>query len=102
MFDATTGVWLVHWYTWLGFFGLVLGLAVSAVGGWSPLRSGLAGLGAGIVAVILINLVTPEPAPCLPNAKGWDILRAYDLTCRAHTIKACLQANPNDPAKCRG
>jgi hypothetical protein len=174
MRDAVTGAWVIHWYTWLAFFGLALGLAVSglakeswtrgtiaglafgiavllltgvppawqdaaavsakaglspaigtfvgllyahavkfawviafcviigaAVGlvGSTPLRAGLAGFAVGIVTVIGANMTMPEP-PCLPDAKGLEILRAYDLTCQARIIRTCLAQNGGDRSKC--
>jgi hypothetical protein len=45
------------------------------------LRSSLVGFAAGIVIVIIVNVATPQAAPCLQNAKGWDVLRAHAI-CR--------------------
>ncbi len=47
--------------------------------GWSLLRSAAIGLAGGIVAAILVNVVTAGPAPCLQSAKGWTILVAYKI-----------------------
>ena len=47
------------WHTWLAFIGLVGGLA----------------------AVTLLNLIDPDPAPCLQDARGISVLRAYSLEC---------------------
>ena len=69
------------WYTWLGYIGIICGLIGSAVLGTSLLRSAAVGFVAGIVIVLLINIVHSTPAPCLQNAKGWDILRAYSMQC---------------------
>jgi hypothetical protein len=69
------------WYTWLGYFGILCGLVASAILGTSLARTAAIGFVAGIVVVLLVNLVDPTPAPCLQNAKGWDILRAYSLNC---------------------
>jgi len=49
--------------------------------GLSLVRSAAIGFAAGIAIVILVNLIDPKPVPCLQNAKGWDILRAYSLDC---------------------
>jgi len=67
------------WYTWLGYFGIVFGLAVSAVFGLSPLRTSIIGLASGVVLAVLWNVVDPTPSPCLQNSRGWDILRAYTM-----------------------
>ena len=69
------------WYTWLAYFGLVLGIIGTAIFGYSLARSAAVGLLAGIVLVTLWNVTDPTPTPCLQNAKGWDILRAYSLDC---------------------
>ena len=69
------------WYTWLGFIGLICGLVVAAVFEWPAMRSALVGFAAGLVLVTVVNVVDPEPATCLQNSKGWDILRAYSLKC---------------------
>jgi hypothetical protein len=65
--------------TWLGFFGLVVGFVMAAWFGWRPLRSAAAGYACGVVLVVLINVMAPEPPACLQNSKGIDILRAYKL-----------------------
>ena len=67
------------WYTWLGYFGLLLGLAVSGILGSSPLRTAVIGLASAVVLVVLWNFFDPTPAPCLQNSKGWDILRSYAM-----------------------
>lgn len=72
---------MAFWYTWLGYLGLVSGLIAAAIFGWPPLRTATIGFTGGVAAVILANLVSPVPPPCLQNAKGMDILRAYSLDC---------------------
>jgi hypothetical protein len=67
--------------TWLGFLGVVAGLVLAAVYGWRPLRSAAAGFAAGLVLVILVNGLSREAPPCLQEAKGGDILRAYSTNC---------------------
>ena len=67
------------WDTWLGFIGLVSGLLVAAYFQWPPMRTALIGFAAGLVVVIVVNVLHPTPASCLQNSKGWDILRAYRL-----------------------
>jgi len=69
------------WYTWLAFIGLIGGIIVSAILGASLVRSAAIGFVGGAVIVTLVNFLDPTPAPCLQNAKGWDILRAYSLDC---------------------
>ena len=71
------------WHTWLGYTGLVLGLVAAAGFSWPPLRSALIGFVGGIGATIAVNLLTPGEPPCLQNAKGLDIIRAYSLNCAA-------------------
>lgn len=41
------------WYSWMGFFGLALGLSLSGFASQSWLRSALIGLGIGVVLVLL-------------------------------------------------
>jgi len=65
--------------TWLGFIGLLVGLVVAAWFGWRPLQTALAGYVGGVLLVVLLNVMSPEPSACLQNAKGSDILRAYKL-----------------------
>jgi hypothetical protein len=67
--------------TWLGFFGIVAGLVLAAVYGWRPLRSAVAGYVCGVAVVVFVNVLTPTAAPCLQEAKGGDILRAYSIRC---------------------
>ena len=69
------------WYTWLGFFGLLAGLAAPSLFRVPVILSALTGLLCGVVLVTAWNFVTPTRAPCLPEARGIDILRAYDLSC---------------------
>jgi hypothetical protein len=69
------------WHPWLSYLGLLCGIVASAVLGASLLRSALIGLAGGAVLALLVNVLDPTPAPCLQNAKGWDILRAYSLDC---------------------
>ncbi len=69
------------WYSWLAYFGLICGVLVSAVLGASLVRSALIGFAGGAAIMLLANFFDPTPAPCLQNAKGWDILRAYSLNC---------------------
>jgi hypothetical protein len=69
------------WYTWLAYFGLLCGIVVSAFLGASLMRSAVIGFVGGAVIAILANVLDPTPAPCLQNAKGWDILRAYSTNC---------------------
>jgi hypothetical protein len=69
------------WHTWLGYIGLLSGLVAAANFNWPALRSAIAGFAAGVVLLTIINAVIPTPAPCLQNAKGWDILRAYSINC---------------------
>jgi hypothetical protein len=69
------------WHTWLGFFGLLSGLVAAAIFNGPPLRSALAGYAGGLALLIMINALVPNPAPCLQNSKGWDVLRAYSLKC---------------------
>ena len=69
------------WHTWLAFIGLVGGLAVSAIFGWPPLRSAAVGFVGGLAAVTLVNLIDPNPAPCLQDSKGISLLRAFSLEC---------------------
>jgi hypothetical protein len=70
------------WHTWLGYIGLICGILASAVLGTSILRSAAIGFATGVVMVVIINVATPGPTPCLQDSKGWDILRAYSLDCR--------------------
>jgi len=67
--------------TWLGFFGIVAGLVLAAVYGWQPLRSAVAGYVCGVAAVVFVNVLTPTATPCLQEARGGDILRAYSIKC---------------------
>jgi len=69
------------WHTWFAFFGLISGLLAASVFNWPPLRTAAIGFGGGMVAAVLVNLVSPQPAPCLQDSKGIDILRAYSLKC---------------------
>ena len=69
------------WHTWLGYIGLICGVVASGILGTSLLRSAAVGFGTGIAIVVLINVVSPTPAPCLQDAKKWDILRAYSFNC---------------------
>ena len=69
------------WYTWLAYFGAIVGIVVTAIFGVPLSRSVAIGLAAGAVLVTLWNVTAPTAAPCLQNAKGWDILRAYSLDC---------------------
>jgi hypothetical protein len=70
---------MVLFDTWLGFLGLIGGLAAAAIWNWPPVRSALIGFAVGVVAVVVVNLVSPSPSPCLQTAKGWDIWRSYWL-----------------------
>ena len=72
-------VWLFD--TWLGYFGLLLGLVAAATFNWPPLRSRIAGYVVGLALVTVINFLVPTPAPCLQSSKGWDVLRAYSISC---------------------
>ena len=72
---------MTMWHTWLGFFGLLAGLILPTIIRVKVIWSAIAGLIGGIVLVTLWNVAAPAEAPCLPNAKGVDILRAYRLTC---------------------
>jgi hypothetical protein len=67
------------WYTWLAYFGLVFGLIASWFMGTSLARSAAVGFVVGIVIVVLVNVASPTPAPCLQSSKGWEILRAYRM-----------------------
>ena len=67
------------WYTWLGYVGLLLGLAASGILGTSPVRTAAVGLAGGLVLVVLWNVLDPTPSPCLQNSKGWDIMRAHKM-----------------------
>jgi hypothetical protein len=69
------------WDTWLGFIGLVGGLLVAAYLQLPPLRTALIGFAAGLALVTVMNVLSPDPTPCLQNSKGWDILRAYRWAC---------------------
>jgi hypothetical protein len=69
------------WHPWLGYFGLILGLVAAAIFGVSLARSALIGLAAGIVLAAVVNIAVSNPAPCLEQSKGWDILRAYQVNC---------------------
>jgi hypothetical protein len=69
------------WDTWLGFLGFMSGLVAAAIFGWSPMRAGAAGFAGGLVLVTMINVLDPNPAPCLQQSKRWDVLRAYSLKC---------------------
>jgi hypothetical protein len=75
----TFNFWLFD--TWLGYIGLLLGLVAAASFNWPPLRSGIAGFVVGLALVTLINLLVPTPVPCLQSSKGWDVLRAYSISC---------------------
>lgn len=69
------------WDTWLGYIGLLVGLVVAAAFNWPPLRSGIAGYVVGVALLTVINVVVPTPVSCLQSSKGWDILRAYSISC---------------------
>ena len=69
------------WPTWIAYFGLLFGLLAAGLFSGSLFRSAAIGFVAGAALVTLVNVVQPTPAPCLQNAKGWDILRAYSLNC---------------------
>ena len=69
------------WHTWLAFLGLVGGMAISAIFGWPVLRAAAIGFAGGLVVVTLVNVIDPNPAPCLQDAKGISLLRAYSLEC---------------------
>jgi hypothetical protein len=69
------------WHSWLAFVCLIGGLVSSVVFGWPPLRAAAIGFAGGLAAVTLINLIDPNPAPCLQEAKGISLLRAYSLEC---------------------
>ena len=69
-----------YWHTWLTFLGLILGLIAPVFVRMSVITSALIGLAAGAAVAVAVNMTLPPP-PCLQNAKGWDILRAYDLKC---------------------
>ena len=70
------------WHTWLAFVGAVAGIVVAAITGGALARLSLMGFAGGLVLVIAWNAVAREPPPCLSNAKGVDILRAYNFDCR--------------------
>jgi hypothetical protein len=69
------------WHTWLGFFGLLVGLIAPTIIRVPVIWSALTGLVGGVALVTLWNFAAPAPVSCLPMAKGIDILRAYDLSC---------------------
>jgi hypothetical protein len=69
------------WYSWLAYIGLIGGLVVAGVLGVSLLRSAVIGFVGGLAIVLVVNFLGSTPPPCLQNAKGWDILRAYSLSC---------------------
>jgi hypothetical protein len=69
------------WYTWLAYFGLLGGIVVSAILGLPLIRSALVGFVAAAALVTVVNFLDPTPAPCLRDAKGWDVIRAYSLAC---------------------
>jgi hypothetical protein len=81
------------WQTWLGYFGLICGLVAAAVLQTSALRSAAIGFVAGLVLVILWNVVAPSAAPCLQSSTGWDILRAHSLSCGAKEPLAQAPSN---------
>ena len=81
------------WHTWLGFIGLICGLAVPTVLRVPIIWSSLAGLVAGVALAALWNVADPS-VPCLQNAKGRDILRAYSLTCRDPLAEQLLRNAP--------
>jgi hypothetical protein len=76
-------IWpLATWFdTWLGFLGIVVGLALAAFYGWKPLRSAVAGYACGVLLVVIVNGLGAEAAPCLEKSRGLDILRAYSYDC---------------------
>ena len=72
------------WFdTWLGFIGIVVGLALAAYYGWKPLRTAIAGYACGVLVVVIVNGLGAQAAPCLDKARGCDILRAYSYDCVA-------------------
>jgi len=75
--------------TWLGFFGIVIGLTLAAFYGWRPLRSAAAGYVCGVLLVVIANGLSATPASCLQESKGLDILRAWSIKC----------PDPNAPKK---
>ena len=83
------------WYTWLAYFGLVAGLAAASIFNWPAMRTAVIGFGGGLVIMVLLNAVSSASPPCLQNAKGWDILRAYSLNCVSE--QELLLQNANKP-----
>jgi len=68
------------WYTWTGYFGLILGIFVSGIFKTSMVRSAAIGFVGGVVLVTVLNFADSTPAPRLQDSKSWwDILRAYHL-----------------------
>lgn len=72
---------MTPWHTWLGFIGLICGLIAPTLVRIPLLWSTLTGLACGIVLVTAWNFAVPTRAPCLPEARGIDILRAYEVSC---------------------
>ena len=69
------------WFdTWLGFFGIVVGLTLAALYGWRPLRSAIGGYACGLLVVVIVNGLS-SPVPCLQDSRGFNILRAYSYDC---------------------
>jgi hypothetical protein len=71
------------WHTWLGYFGLLIGLVSGSFIGWSIFRSSVIGLIGGMIIAAIINFAIPGKASCLQTAKGIEILTAYSLHCAA-------------------
>jgi hypothetical protein len=86
------------WHTWLGFFGLLCGLIAPTIFRVKVMWSALAGLIGGVALVALWNVAVPARAPCLPNAKGVDILRAYRVTCALEEAEAAEQRSATPAA----
>ena len=78
---------LTVWFdTWLGFLGIVVGLALAAYYGWKPLRTAIAGYACGVLVVVIVNGLGAQAAPCLEKARGLDIFRAYSYECAAPPV----------------
>jgi hypothetical protein len=89
------------WHTWLAFVGVIAGIVVAAVTGGALARYALMGFAGGLVLVIAWNAVLREPPPCLSNAKGVDILRAYNFDCTRskQSFIANLVEGKRDPVR---
>jgi uncharacterized membrane protein YeaQ/YmgE (transglycosylase-associated protein family) len=69
------------WPPWIIYVGLICGIVASGILGASLLRSAVFGIVGGAVIALAVNVFAPAAPPCLQNAKGWDILRAYSINC---------------------